>query len=98
MRLLRTTLYGTHVMRPQVLLQLDQFGGRQEMRRTGVRERWARNKGSLRHGIVEWSLRFSFAVEVPAAGAVEGARFGVPERLVQGRFFEVCLLVLKQHC
>jgi hypothetical protein len=59
------------------------------MRKTGVRERWARNKGSLRHGTVEWDLTFTFAVDVPAAGAVEGARMGVPERLVAGRCLEV---------
>ena len=56
---------------------------------TGVRERWARNKGTLRHGIVEWDLKFTFVVDVPADGAVEGARFGVPGRLLQDRALEV---------
>ena len=35
-RLLRTTLYGTHALRPQVLLQLDHLHGRKEVRRTGA--------------------------------------------------------------
>lgn len=48
----------------QVVLQLDHVGGRRELRRSGVRERWARQKASLRHGSVDWGLNFSFCVEV----------------------------------
>ena len=60
----------------------------------GVRERWARNKATLRHGVVEWDLRFTFCVDMPADGAVEGSRLGVPPRLLADRALEVRCPVL----
>jgi hypothetical protein len=83
-RLLRTTVANTKMYRPQVQLQLDHIGGRQELRRTSVRERWARSKASLRHGIADWDLSFSFCVDVPAGEGV-----GVRPPAVMGRFLEV---------
>lgn len=62
--LLQTNLWHTKVYRPQAMLQLDHVDGRQECRRTGVRERWARRKASLRLGIVDWALKFTFCVDV----------------------------------
>lgn len=63
-RLLRTTVANTKMQRPQVMLQLDHTAGKQELRRTGVRERWANRRSSLHQGTVEWELKFSFSVEV----------------------------------
>lgn len=77
-RLMCTTVYGTKMQRPQVMLQLDHVEpGRQELRRTGVRERWAKQRTSLHHGTVHWELKFSFCVEVEdAPDAAAGGRGG----------------------
>ena len=80
-RLQRTTVYGTKMYRPQVVLQLDHVASRRELRRSGVRERWARQKASLQHGSVDWGLSFSFCVEVEEDAA------GAP--LLEDRFLQV---------
>jgi hypothetical protein len=82
-RLHRTTVFKTKMYRPQAILQLDHIGKRQEMRQTGVRERWARQKGSLKYGIVEWGLGFSFCVDVEE-GSCKGKD---SERFLQVRLF-----------
>jgi hypothetical protein len=86
-RLLRTTVYNCKMHRPQVMLQLDHTGRRQELRRTGVRERWARQRATLHHGTVEWELKFSFCVEMEDA-EVLAARTG-PPRCLQVEVMEV---------
>jgi hypothetical protein len=81
-QLLRTSLVHTKVQRPQVMMQLDHLDGRQELRRTGVRERWARRKATLRHGIVDWRLKFTFCVDTEADAAA-------CEADLAGRFLQV---------
>lgn len=70
------------------MLQLDHVGARRELRRSGVRERWARQKATLQHGSVDWGLNFSFCVEVE-----QGER---GEPLLEGRFLQVEVMEVAQ--
>lgn len=88
-RLLRTTVYNTKMQRPQVMLQLDHAAGRQELRRTGVRERWAKQRASLHHGTVEWELKFSFSVEVEDPHELASRAKSGAERCLQVEVMEV---------
>ena len=88
-RLLRTTVYNTKMQRPQVMLQLDQAAGKQELRRTGVRERWANQRASLHQGTVEWELKFSFSVEVEDAHELASSAQRGDERCLQVEVMEV---------
>lgn len=72
----------------QVVLQLDHVGARRELRRSGVRERWARQKATLQHGSVDWGLNFSFCLEV------EEDASGTP--LLEQRFLQVEVMEVAQ--
>lgn len=71
-----------------MVLQLDHGGSRRELRRSGVRERWARQKATLQHGSVDWDLNFSFCVEV------EEDERGAP--LADDRFLQVEVMEVAQ--
>jgi hypothetical protein len=89
-RLMRTTVYETKMQRPQVMLQLDHAADRQELRRTGVRERWAKQRSTLHHGTVEWELKFSFSVEIEDPHELASiSKRGGAERCLQVEIMEV---------
>ena len=65
-RLITTTSFGLKMQRPMVTLKLHRGPQGQDVRRSGIRERWAREKDTLKHGTVVWELKFSFSMDVDA--------------------------------